>query len=131
MFHSVYGTDEFHRTAISLNLRPQVVALIGEDAERLAYLFCSMDRLSLFANLIEPPTQFTLTRRDNGEEQVISDGEFRDLCELIVANWLEQRPRLPPERQFESKSAFLLMRPYLLPESRAALDEAYGFAATV
>src|SRR5262249_27947404 len=44
MFHSIYGTELFQRFALPLERRAEVRALIGERAERLAYLNCVMDR---------------------------------------------------------------------------------------
>src|SRR6266511_217665 len=46
MFHSVYGTERFQGFKLPLERRPEVAALIGERAERLAYLNCAMDRPS-------------------------------------------------------------------------------------
>src|SRR5271163_912328 len=46
MFHSIYGTELFQGFTLPLERRPEVRALIGERAERLAYLNCAMDRAS-------------------------------------------------------------------------------------
>src|SRR5713226_10048161 len=46
MFHSIYGTERFQGFKLPLERRPDVRALIGERAERLAYLHCAMDRAS-------------------------------------------------------------------------------------
>src|SRR5579884_566902 len=47
MFHSIYGTELFQGFKLPLEQRPEVRALIGERAERLAYLNCAMDRATL------------------------------------------------------------------------------------
>ena len=44
MFHSIYGTERFQGFTLPLERRPEVRNLIGERAERLAYLNCAMDR---------------------------------------------------------------------------------------
>src|SRR5438045_2532312 len=54
MFHSIYGTERFQRFALPLARRADVTALIGERAERLAYLNCAMDRAS-FDRAVEQP----------------------------------------------------------------------------
>src|SRR6516225_537345 len=46
MFHSIYGTERFQRFALPLARRTEVRGLIGERAERLAYVNCAMDRAS-------------------------------------------------------------------------------------
>ena len=46
MFHSIYGTERFQGFTLPLERRGEVRDLIGERAERLAYLNCAMDRAS-------------------------------------------------------------------------------------
>src|SRR5947209_18643726 len=46
LFHSIYGTELFQGFKLPLDRRGEVRALIGERAERLAYLNCAMDRAS-------------------------------------------------------------------------------------
>ena len=46
MFHSIYGTEKFQGFTLPLGRRDEVRALIGDRAERLAYLNCAMDRAS-------------------------------------------------------------------------------------
>src|SRR5438132_14334420 len=46
MFHSIYGTERFQGFTLPLERRDEVRALIGDRAERLAYLNCAMDRAS-------------------------------------------------------------------------------------
>src|SRR5262249_46618447 len=57
LFHSVYGTEQFQGFRLPLERRAEVGAIIGERAERLAYLNCAMDRASFDASLarVEPP----------------------------------------------------------------------------
>ena len=38
MFHSIYGTERFQGFTLPLERRGEISALIGERAERLAYL---------------------------------------------------------------------------------------------
>ena len=46
MFHSIYGTERFQGFTLPLERRGEVRDLIGDRAERLAYLNCAMDRAS-------------------------------------------------------------------------------------
>ena len=47
MFHSIYGTERFRGFTLPPERRPEVRALIGERAERLAHLNCFMERATL------------------------------------------------------------------------------------
>src|SRR4051812_2422004 len=51
LFHSIYGTQQFQGFTLPLERRGEVRALIGERAERLAYLNCALDRATLDAAL--------------------------------------------------------------------------------
>jgi hypothetical protein len=62
LFHSIYGTQYFKHRCLPLNRRNELASLIGADAERLVYEFCTQDRNCLTdpqlleieaANLIE------------------------------------------------------------------------------
>jgi hypothetical protein len=93
MFHSIYGTELFQRFALPLERRPDVRALIGERAERLAYLNCAMDRDSFDQALScrEGPSRFR--DRLTGEDVELSEDDFTDLCKIHLYDWLEQVPR--------------------------------------
>src|SRR5262245_24570422 len=54
IFHSIYGTQMFQGFKIPLDRRPELREVIGERAERLAYLNCAMDRATLDAALEQP-----------------------------------------------------------------------------
>ena len=42
LFHSVYGTTYFKPKTISLDNRDVVIDIIGEEAENLAFMFCTI-----------------------------------------------------------------------------------------
>src|SRR5262245_24420866 len=46
MFHSIYGTELFQGFKLPVDRRSEIRDLIGDRAERLAYLNCAMDRTS-------------------------------------------------------------------------------------
>jgi len=93
LFHSIYGTEEFQRFQLPLERRVDVRALIGERAERIAYLNCAMDRASFDIALgrAEPP--YPMRDRITGSEVLIEREDFDDLCRLHLYDWLEQVPR--------------------------------------
>ncbi len=127
--HSIYGTESFKPMPVSIDNRSKVSAVIGPAAERLVYLFCAHVKNSLWANL-QQGAPFSLHDRFTEQDVEISEQEFRDMIELTLANWLEQRPRAREShkmlRQEEFKSARYLLSP-------AAYEEfciAYGLAAS-
>lgn len=78
MFHSIYGTNVFKHVTLSahsLEARAQVQDLIGHEAERLVFLFCTTkDRPGVF---------FDRVTRSHGQI-------WRDLQAIELANLIEQ-----------------------------------------
>lgn len=128
LFHSVYGTESAGAAALPLALRDEVRGRIGPEAERLAWLFGVLAKASLYANLGRPGPPW-VEDRVTGARIDLDGADLADLCDLTVANWLEQRPRARPEHHFLRRAEFAAMRVHLLPAARAALDAAYGFAS--
>lgn len=93
MFHSIYGTQRFQGFKLALERRPAVRALIGERAERLAYLNCAMERASFDRAVEQSGDRCTLTDRLTGEEVSLTREDFDDLCRIHLYDWLEQVPR--------------------------------------
>ncbi len=93
MFHSIYGTERFQRFALPLERRKDVRALIGERAERLAYLNCAMDRSSFDQALLRGEEPYRVRDRLTGEEVEVTEDDFTDLCSIHLYDWLEQVPR--------------------------------------
>ncbi len=93
MFHSIYGTEKFQGFTLPLERRDEVRELIGDRAERLAYLNCAMDRAS-FDRAVElgaEPHRFA--DRLTGEEILLAAADFDDLVRVHLFDWLEQVPR--------------------------------------
>lgn len=98
LFHSIYGTEHFRRVSVSFEERPRVRAAIGEDAERLAFLFCALRR----ASLLEVGTRggpssdqsSRPVRALDGTTVDVSEAELTDLIAIYWANELEQAPRM-------------------------------------
>jgi hypothetical protein len=93
MFHSIYGTERFQRFALPLERRSEVRDLIGERAERLAYINCAMDRASFDRALEQRTEPYRITDRLTGEEIILTETDFDDLCRVHLYDWLEQVPR--------------------------------------
>jgi hypothetical protein len=93
LFHSIYGTQLFQAFTLPLDRRPEVKALIGERAERLAFVNCVMERATFDRALEETSEPFRITNRINGEEFQLSRCDFDDLCRVHLYDWLEQAPR--------------------------------------
>jgi hypothetical protein len=93
MFHSIYGTERFQGFTLPLERRGEIQGLIGERAERLAYLNCAMNRASLDRVLNQAAEPYRITDRITGEEVPLSQRDFDDLCRVHLLDWLEQVPR--------------------------------------
>lgn len=81
LFHSVYGTNAFSEACLKRD-RPEerslLATVIGERAEDLVYLFCTIDR----PGCLLAPAHFPATAYDEGER--------KNLLAIEVANLLEQ-----------------------------------------
>jgi hypothetical protein len=93
MFHSIYGTERFQGFTLPLARRSEVRELIGERAERLAYLNCAMDRAFFDQVVARGEEPFRFRDRITGEEVVLSRADFDDLCRVHLFDMLEQVPR--------------------------------------
>lgn len=93
VFHSIYGTEEFQRFQLPLERRAEVAAVIGERAERLAYLNCAMDRASFDRALAQSQPPYPMRDRFTDEERLLDQDDFTDLCRVHLYDWLEQVPR--------------------------------------
>jgi hypothetical protein len=123
----VYGTESFKGELIPSDLRPTVQALIGDEAERITWLFGALQKEIFYAKL-DQEGDFTLPHRQTGSAMAVTVREYRDLCELTVANWLEQRPGVPEEYKRIRETEFRKMRGFLSERARMAIDQAYGFS---
>lgn len=93
LFHSVYGTEFFDTpTVVS---RRQIRDIIGVDAERLAWLWCTIERTTI------APEPGTAVNRHTEAMITFAPGEQGDLTTLWTADTVEQLHRMSPhERGF-------------------------------
>ncbi len=124
--HSLYGTESFSKSPASLDNRDYLRELIGAEAERLAYLFGAHRKESLWKNL-ERQDGYAILDRFTGEPVAMSKQDLRDLLELTLANWLEQRPRAEERFKNLRREEFLRAQSYLSALAYDAFLSAYGF----
>ncbi|NML97867.1 hypothetical protein HHL24_07885 [Paraburkholderia sp. RP-4-7] len=113
-FHSIYGTEEFRQKTLPLDRRSDVRAVIGAEAEALAYLFCFANRHSLFEQADAGPFEIPLPSLGYSTE--VSTETYTALIELEAANIIDQalhQPNAPARAgpfwlaRFDFKAAFL------------------------
>ena len=127
MFHSIYGTQRFQGFKLPLSRRPEVRDLIGERAERLAYVNCAMDRASFDRALELDAEPYRVLDRLTGEEVPLSREDFDDLCRVHLYDWLEQVPR---SREWGyRRAAYRHLAERLGDAAREAFDQVYAAAA--
>lgn len=125
LFHSIYGTEAFQRFQLPLDGRAEIRDLIGERAERLAYLNCAMDRASFDAALQRGQSPFQVLDRLTGEEVSMENAEFDDLCRVHLYDWLEQAPRSRFGYGYR-REAYRRIAERLGPVAIAAYDRVYA-----
>ncbi len=93
MFHSIYGTQQFQGFKLPLESRVDVRKLIGERAEKLAYLNCAMQRETFDAATEGTGERYHFVDRITKEPVELARADFDDLCRVHLYDWLEQAPR--------------------------------------
>jgi hypothetical protein len=79
LFHSVYGTEYYEPAAIPLSMRAEVRQLIGEEAELLAWLFCTMRRETLFDENLERDGERKVQDRLTGQWLPLTGTQFNHI----------------------------------------------------
>ncbi|MEV7322477.1 DUF6817 domain-containing protein [Streptomyces sp. NPDC093970] len=85
--HAFYGTDGFPTALLPLSRRAELAAVIGTEAEALAYLYGSCDRKATYPALQDTDAPFH--DRFTGRAVVPGPGPRRDFAELTAANELD------------------------------------------
>ena len=96
LFHSIYGTEKFQDFSLPLSERAQVRDLIGERAERIAWLNCVMDRSTFDAAVsaaLAGNAGLSISDREGNPAIPMSFDELRDLARVHLFDWLEQVER--------------------------------------
>jgi hypothetical protein len=90
LIHSVYGTDVYHQELVSASRRAEMIELAGEQAERLAYLFCTTPRGVLLAGTYRWARDVHVGSRSDDGGAPASRAELDALVLLHMANLAEQ-----------------------------------------
>ena len=93
LFHSIYGTEIFQGFKLEEDRRDDLVELIGDRAEKLAYVNCFVDRSTLDDAVQTSGDSYTVRQRESGETISLTESEFDDLCRVHLADILEQVAR--------------------------------------
>jgi hypothetical protein len=125
LFHSVYGTEHYRPAAISRERRAEVAALIGTEAEGLAWLFAVLDRESFDRN-VGQAEGLRVRDRLTGQWLPLTPSEFRDLVTLSFANTLEALPRVSWRVRRACRAYLTSLRAVAPPAAQRALDDASG-----
>lgn len=100
LFHSIYGTEGFQGFSLPLSERLAIKSLIGIKAEKLAFVFCMVDRYTVDETVFEWKNKdlasntsiyHLRSRPELGRFQIyLTKEEWLDFIELSLADWLEQ-----------------------------------------
>ncbi len=118
LFHSVYGTEFFALgQGVTIPERDDVQALIGADAEEVAWLWCTIERFSL------DPSSCVATNRVSGSPITLAPSRVQDIANLWAADTVEQIARMAPDERNFARGAGRLVD-QMLPAARASLETA-------
>ena len=127
LMHSVYGTAAFETACLAPSERGRVRAIIGEQAERLAYLFSAMERDQFLDNL---GSNLIVSRFGDGTV-VVSDADTRIMCEILFANELDlaiakKGANRPDKIEKKLGPVFNKLAEYLSTPAKNAFRDAIG-----
>ena len=88
LYHAVYGTAGITGRLVDADARDAIVAIIGAEAEDLAYLYGACDR-ERFHPRIGSPLQRLFIDRFSGAQYRLSEPQFAGFCEITLANEVE------------------------------------------
>jgi hypothetical protein len=111
LFHSVYGTEYFEPDRTPS--REDVVAIIGAEAERIAWLWCAIRR-----DTIDVAGR-SVSLRDGEAVEPLTSTEVRDLATLWAADTVEQVERMEPEERMFSNGLLSVVTVASEPAQRA------------
>jgi hypothetical protein len=129
LFHSIYGTQLFQGFKLPLERRADIRSLVGERAERLAYLNCAMDRALFDRNLDQAQGPYCFVDRITGQTVQLDEADFNDLCRVHLFDLLEQVPR--SKCWGYRRDAYHKMAQRLGGPALEAYDEVFAEAAAV
>jgi hypothetical protein len=100
LFHNLYGTPRFEQTILEYANRLELVKMIGTKAELLVFFFSFISIEDLKK---AKPTNKNIVIHLRQFELEISFLQYKQLIEIALANYLEQRPHLSKGNRLDKK----------------------------
>jgi len=135
LFHAVYDTEYYKGFSWSDKekdrLHNDLVRIIGPGAERLVRLFGTIDRQKFEDDCING-TPTSIKDQVSGEDIPITSQDVSDLCNIMVANLIEQIKSMPDHYTFGSSGIvgdtnlvkeMLKLKPHLLFQANDDLSK--------
>lgn len=125
LYHAVYGTDGITGRLVGLDARKAIADVIGDEAERIVYLYGACDR-ERFHPRIGTPMQHLFVDRFAESEYAIGKPQLRDFCEITAANELElaaENARFKRRHRAELSQLFTRMGDLLSDAARSGVSE--------
>jgi len=91
LFHSVYGTEFFKNAPLTVRNRRKIRKHLGPQAEHLVFVFCTMQRASVYEAVSRGKTFHVLNLK--GKRVNVSRAELCGLLMILWANAMEQNPQ--------------------------------------
>lgn len=127
LFHSIYGTESFRRAILSPHSRGEVRAIIGEEAEALAWLFGGLKVESLLQWVRSPDGTPSVQTRWSNEPVRMSRMHARSLVAIFAANWLEQLDRMRAKAKASRLDDMRVVAHFLGGSAQSDIEAAHGF----
>jgi hypothetical protein len=130
LYHAVYGTDGITGTLLAPvdAERRSIAALIGDEAESLAYLYGACDRERFHPRIGSPSQQLFADRFSNANYR-IDEAWLHAFCEITIANEIElarANSRFTARHARELAELFARMRPLVTEAAYAMAREVFG-----
>lgn len=121
LFHSIYGTEYFNVKKTTEKDIEKVRSLIGDKSEYLVWAFCSMVRKDFLKLASEGTPSFVRSFAGN-VKITLKPEDVSDLCNITVANLLEQLARLPKESQTLA-NGLVGLKAHIMPKAYDSLTQ--------
>jgi hypothetical protein len=92
LFHSIYGISIYRHQSLAFEERSRVQAVISQEGEQLAWMFCVIDRPQALLQALQGQA---LRSRLNDGLLECTEQQLQDLVEIEAANFIEQKGRNP------------------------------------
>ena len=125
--HAAYGTDGFPQNLIDTSARPNLVYLIGPEAEEIVYIYGSCDRSFTYPTLTDSEPRFR--DRFTGAVRLPDPQLISDFVELTIANELDvlsHNEDLRAEHGDGLRNLFTAWRVHASESATAAVDRFFA-----